>query len=532
MKSRMKIPGRNKKEGLVRYSERLSALYSNAFGSKHRKPKGQVFTPEPVGSFMAGLFDIRQDEIAFLDAGAGTGVLAAAFCEKLLSRQKPVSLTIDAFENDPNILPFLKKVLQECKKELERKGSKVDFDIITKDFILSNETYLSPPGLFDKSEKKLYHFVISNPPYYKVGTKSPYSKMMAELVCGQPNIYALFMTLSASMLANDGEMVFITPRSFCSGLYYKNFRKWFLQDVRMARIHIFESRKDIFDKDEVLQENIIIKATKNGKKEKVRITTSRDKDLSVVGEIEVDYTDVVSPKNGESFIRIPTSLLDVKILQTIDKWQYTLKNLGMEISTGPVVDFRAKEHLRQELGKGSVPLLWMHNMQRMRVTWPAKKNKKPLAIAYSQKTNPLLLPVKNYVLLKRFTSKEQRRRLDAAVLKQSEFPYETIGIENHVNYIHKPNSSLSVNEAFGIAALLNTGLIDNFFRSLNGHTQVNANEIRSVPMPPLSVIKKIGEVIFKAKDLPEDIDRIVGSELGIDTEIIKQLEVRYNGKNR
>ena len=272
-----------------------------------------------------------------------------------------------------------------------------------------------------------------------------------------------------------------------------------------------------------LQENVIIKASKNGREGIVTITTSKDKDLNVLGKIEVDYSNIISRKNSESFIRIPTSELDVRILHIIDEWPWTLGKLGMEISTGPVVDFRAKEHLRQDLTKGSVPLLWMHNMQSMRVVWPSKKNKKPAAIASTEKTSPLLLPVKNYVLLKRFTSKEQRRRLDSAVLKQSEFPHESVGIENHVNYIHKPNGSLSVGEAFGIAALLNTGLIDNYFRSLNGHTQVNATEIRNVPLPDLSVIKKIGEIVSKAKDLPANLDEMIGSQLGIDAEIIKHL---------
>jgi adenine-specific DNA-methyltransferase len=527
----MKIPERKENEGLVEYAERLSTLYSDVLRPKDIKPEGQFFTPKQVSIFMAELFDITRDKITLLDPGAGTGVLSAAFCEKLLSRKKPVSLVIDAFENDPEIIPLLKKVLQECKKDLEGRGSKVEFNVLAKDFILTNETYLSGPGLFEKGEK-FYDFVISNPPYYKVGTESRYSRMLAQLICGQPNIYAFFMTMAASMLADKGEMVFITPRSFCSGLYYKNFRKWFLRKAKITRIHIFESRKDIFDKDEVLQENIVIKASKNGKEGAVTITTSKDKDLNVLGRIEVDYSDVVSPKNSESFIRIPTSELDVKILHIIDKWPSTLNKQGVQISTGPVVDFRAKEHLRQDLTKGSVPLLWMHNMQNMKVVWPSKKNKKPAAIASTESTSPLLLPVKNYVLLKRFTSKEQKRRLDSAVLKQSEFPYESVGIENHVNYIHKPKGSLSIGEVFGIAALLNTGLIDNYFRSLNGHTQVNATEIRNLPLPDLSVIKKIGEIVSKAKDLPANLDEIIGSQLGIDAKIIKNLEERYNGKNR
>ncbi len=527
----MKVPDRKANEGLVEYAERLSVLYSDVLRPKDMKPRGQFFTPKQVSIFMAELFDINRDKITLLDPGAGTGILSAAFCEKLLSSKKPVALVIDAFENDPEIIPLLKKVLQECKKDLEGKSSKVEFNVLTKDFIFTNEPYLSGPGLFEKGEK-VYDFVISNPPYYKVGTESRYTRMLAQLICGQPNIYAFFMTMAASMLADKGEMVFITPRSFCSGLYYKNFRKWFLRKARITRIHIFESRKDIFDKDEVLQENIIIKARKNGKEGIVTITTSRDKELNVLGRIEVDYSDIVSPQNGESFIRIPTSELDVKILHIIDKWPSTLNKQGVQISTGPVVDFRAKEHLRQDLTKGSVPLLWMHNMQNMRVEWPLKKKKKPAAIASTEETSPLLLPVKNYVLLKRFTSKEQRRRLDSAVLKQSEFPFESVGIENHVNYIHKPKGNLSIGEVFGIAALLNTGLIDNYFRSLNGHTQVNATEIRNLPLPDISVIKKIGEVVSKVKDMSANLDEMIGSQLGIDAEIIKHLEERYNGKNR
>jgi hypothetical protein len=69
-------------------------------------------------------------------------------------------------------------------------------------------------------------------------------------------------------------------------------------------------------------------------------------------------------------------------------------------------------------------------------------------------------------------------------------------------------------------------------RSLNGHTQVNATEIRNLPLPDFSVIKKIGEIVSKATDLPTNLDEIIGSQLRIDATIINRLEERYNGKNR
>jgi len=116
----MKIPERQKNEGLVEYAERLSVLYSDVLRPKNVKTRGQFFTPKQVCVFMAGLFDINRDKITLLDPGAGTGILSAAFCEKLLSRKRLVSLVIDAFENDPEIIQLLKKVLQECKKDLAR----------------------------------------------------------------------------------------------------------------------------------------------------------------------------------------------------------------------------------------------------------------------------------------------------------------------------------------------------------------------------------------------------------------------------
>ena len=530
----MKIPERAKHEGLVEYAERLSESCARTYEAKIRKLKGQFFTPKQVSTYMASLFEIHHNTIRLLDPGAGIGILTAAFCEQLLENDKTlgfVDLTIDAYENDPNLLPLLKKVLESCKTELEEKGHNVQYNIYEQDFILHNEGYFRERDLFWTEEKhSIYDFVISNPPYYKLNKNSPQSTVMMKLISGQPNIYALFMALSTRMLKPEGEMVFITPRSFCSGLYYKKFREWFVGIVKIDNIHSFESRKEIFEKDEVLQENIIIKAKKLekiSKHEKIIISISKNKHFTELRKIKAQRDDVISRRNGEIFIRIPTSHLDVDILHIVDTWPNTLKDLGLQISTGPVVPFRAEQYLLPDLTKKpkSAPLLWMHNMQDMKVVWPLQKNKKASAIHVCDKTKPLLLPVKNYALVKRFTSKEQKRRLYAAVLLESQFPYEIVGIENHVNYIHRPNGTLSVYEAFGIAAILNTTFIDNFFRSLNGNTQVNATDIRSLPFPKIENIRKIGELIYKSKSYRNglDLDNTVAASLGINAEIIKGL---------
>ncbi len=524
----IKIPEKDKHEGLVDYAQRLSQLYSRAYNTEIRKQKGQFFTPKQVSTFMAGLFEIHKNTIRLLDPGAGTGILTAAFCERLLKNDTIVNLTVDTYENDPNLMPFLKMVLESCKTELERKNNNVEYNIFEQDYILHNKSYFTKSDLLWMSKHILYDFIISNPPYYKLNLDSSQSTVMRELISGQPNIYALFMALSASMLKPEGEMVFITPRSFCSGLYYKKFREWFLSNAQITNIHIFESRKEIFDQDEVLQENIIIKAKKLknlDKTGKIIISESKNKHFDKLSKLEVRFDDVIFRKNGDIFIRIPTSSRDIDILHIVDSWPNTLKELGLEISTGPVVSFRAVEYLLPDLTKKpeSVPLLWMHNMQEMRVVWHLPKTRKASAIQVCSGTKPLLLPVKNYVLVKRFSSKEQKRRLYASVLLESEFPYKIVGIENHVNYIHKPGANLSVSEAFGIASILNTTIIDSFFRSLNGNTQVNATDIRSLPFPDIENIRKIGKFVYESKSYRNgiDLDTIIAEILGINLKNLK-----------
>jgi adenine-specific DNA-methyltransferase len=519
------ILGEVKEEGLAQYAESLSDQYARNYDANVRKLKGQIFTPKEVSTYMASLFEIHHGKIRLLDPGAGTGILTAAFCERLLQGSRMVELTLDTYEDDRALLPFLVKTLERCKFDLERRGHRVDYNIHKQDFIISNSQHFQKSDLFStRMRDVVYDFVISNPPYYKLNKSSPQSSAMRELVSGQPNIYALFMALSASMTKPGGEMVFITPRSFCSGLYYKKFREWFLNNVQIRNIHIFESRKEIFDKDEILQENVIIKVEKRKKTCKqndVIISTSRNKDFDKLLSIAVPQADVVRYQGRETLIRIPTSSRDVDILHIVDRWPATLRDLGLEISTGPVVPFRAEKYLLSDFAEStkSAPLLWMHNMKGMDIVWPVKRNGKASAIRVCDETAPLLLPVRNYVLVKRFSSKEQKRRLHAAVLLESEFLYESVGIENHMNYIYRPKGCLSVYEAFGIAGILNTTIIDNFFRSSNGNTQVNATDIRVLPLPDIEHIERIGKLVYDAQSCRNGfhIEQTVGRILRIKT---------------
>lgn len=217
--------------------------------------KGQIFTPKEVSIFMANLLEIKS-EIRLLDCGAGTGNLTMAFCDRILREinNKTIKIFIDVYENDKEIIPYLKKTLNLCYESLSNKNHSVEVNVYDTDFILSNTVSLG------KKNYKKYNTIISNPPYFKINKHSLHSEAMSDFVYGQPNIYSFFMALAVKMLKSNGEMVFITPRSFCSGRYFIKVRDYLLRKTMIEHIHIFESRNKVFDGN--LQENIIFKAKK------------------------------------------------------------------------------------------------------------------------------------------------------------------------------------------------------------------------------------------------------------------------------
>ena len=104
----------------------------------------------------------------------------------------------------------------------------------------------------------------------------------------------------------------------------------------------------------------------------------------------------------------------------------------------------------------------------------------------------LLLPNQPCVLLRRFSPKEEPRRLCAAALLPGALPGPALGVENHLNILHRPGAGMGAEEALGLAAWLNSAAMDRAFRALCGHTQVNAAELRALPMPPLDRLQLLG----------------------------------------
>ena len=513
---------------LLAFSSALQRRHEGATSIAERKEKGQVFTPPAVGRFMASLFSRFPRQFRLLDPGAGLGSLSAAVCERIARLRTPHSCEFHLFETDPVLTALLHENMEHCRNAMEQAGHQFAYGIHQEDFLLGTDRPSGQLPLFEDDDRLGdFDAVIMNPPYFKVGGSSRYARRMADVVHGQPNIYALFLARAAEMMRRGGELVAITPRSFCNGLYFRTVRRWFLSRMALRHIHLFESRKDTFKEASVLQESLITSwQRQEHPAPNVTVSTSSGLELPQRSDFRtVASSRILDDSCDDMVVRILATNEDSGIIDLVESWPNRFAELGLRISTGPVVLFRATRFLLEKPnGNGSIPLLTIHNVKRFATVWPVEKKNKPMAFHVCPDSLRLLVPSRNYVLLRRFSAKEERRRLTASYYLRDDAAQEYVALENHLNYVYHAERELSVNETYGLAALFNSVLFDRYFRTISGNTQVNATEIRTMRFPDLGTVATIGRLTRKLRDLnSEQVEKIVLEELQIDTTLKRHL---------
>lgn len=453
---------------------------------------------------MASLFsDVSRPEITLLDPGAGVGSLTAAFIQRVCAEsRRPSHISVTAYEIDGGLATTLRLTLEECVQFAAAANIQMTYRLVQEDFILHASEALDG-GLF--AERPSYSHVIANPPYKKISSLSSHRKALRRAGIETTNLYAAFVALAVRMLAPGGELVAITPRSFANGPYFLPFRKIILSEASLRHIHIFETRDTAFRDDEVLQENIIYRIAKSAQLPQVPITSSQGPEFQRVTVRQVDFADVVRPDDPDLVIHIPAFDEDAEIVQRIRRLTHSLDDLGITVSTGPVIDFRLKAHIHTDSRPQSVPLVYPAHFQKGIVVWPKPNGKKPNAIEDTAVTRKWLMPNGWYTLTRRFSSKEEKRRIVAAVFDPSTVTSDWVGFENHLNVFHCQGHGLSPDLARGLALYLNSTLVDRFFRLFNGHTQVNATDLRALPYPGAETLMMLGAALDSAALPAQDV---------------------------
>lgn len=437
-----------------------------------RKAYGQFFTTELTARFMAELFviDLTLSTIRILDAGAGTGVLSAAIVERILETGYNGHISLVCYENDERVLPVLQQNLTAIKA-----GRNLDFEIRT-------DNYLTTP-----SREEEFDYIIGNPPYKKIGKDEPEAKALPHVCYGAPNLYFLFWAKAIETLRENQELVYIIPRSWTSGAYFAKFREYMFSHCVITHLHLFASRDKVFGGESVLQETIIVKVKKTTERpQTVAITSSSTSEFADVREFQAPYNVVVA---SNQYVFLVTDEQESTTLNRLSHLDGTLSSIEHPMKTGIIVDFRTRDVLRDTPSDDTFPLFYSQHIRNGRVEWPVGKEDEYI----STDRAGFLQENTNYLLVKRFTAKEERRRLQCGIYLQSDHPeYTHISTQNKVNFIKCETPEL----AYGLYVLMNSTIYDTYYRILNGSTQVNSTEINNMPVPDAATITAMGRQLM------------------------------------
>ena len=443
---------------------------------EQRSALAQHLTPKETAQLAASMFSSSSKPLSCLDLGAGTGMLSIALAERYESK----IAHIECVEMDELLASI-------CDEELKDYPHRM---------IVGDALVDTPKAEYDR--------VILNPPYKKMASDD---YRQALLPVHSANLYSAFLAIAISRLSENGECVAIIPRSWMNGDYFTLFRKWVLSQCSLDALHVYDSRTEVFKDTKVLQETMLVRFSKKPQ----------------VPVIEVGLSDGKSSQISKSVFAadelITGSDSIIRIAPAKDVFSKTVLSNGFCPSTGKVVDFRSRERIystKEEAVEDSANpgdvyrLVYVGNLRAGSLEHPANIGKGQWYRADDKSSRQQLTQPGAYVVVKRFSSKEEARRVVAYPVELT----EAVAFENHSNFIHAgtPRNVIplpSFGLACGLALWLNSTYIDEWFRDVSGSTQVNARDIKAMPCPPITQLTALGNEWVPNME-QQRIDEMVG----------------------
>lgn len=469
----------------------IGSIYTVMLPSAYRSEMGAYYTPPPLVSRLLDLAEksgVDFSHATVIDPACGGGAFLAPAAIRMLKKDKGsspewifrrISRRLKGIEIDP-FAAWMSSVLLEsvlmplCIKAKRR---------------LPEDTIIVGDALHhDKITG--YDLVIGNPPYGRVTLDTQMREKYARSLFGHANLYGLFTDLAVRMAKKEsGVVAFLTPTSFLGGQYFTALRTLLTNKTTPIAFDFVSDRDGVFD--DVLQETMLTAFRSGEHKVKAQVSSLIPKGLNKakiekIGSVEIE-------KGGATWL-LPRFKEDARFLQNLKTMPTRLSELGYSVSTGQLVWNRFKSQLRTTKGKNSYPLIWAESITSNGFRFSAdRKNHVPyIDIAPKQ---DFLVTTTECVLIQRTTSKEQDKRILAAILPQ-EFIDETGGVvvENHINIVYS-NGLFSEVKPEVVALLLNSQTVDRAFRCISGSVAVSAYELNSIPLPSEEQVLEIQSML-------------------------------------
>ena len=384
----------------------------------YRKSLGQYFTPRSVREALLNKLPNTMNNPKVLDPGCGTGEFLITAKEHFKNPE------LHGWDIDKKLVNVTKRIVPEAHlKNIDA---------------LLNQDY----GKFD--------FVIGNPPYYEFTPSETIKKKFSDIINGRVNIFSLFIYQGIKWLKEKGYLAYVVPPSMNNGAYFLKLRKFIVANSNIEYLHILDNPK-IFHN--ALQSTMLLVLKK--------------------GENKGNY---LFQKNG-----ILIFSEDSQYLEKAFRNKLTLHDLNYEVKTGRLV-WNQNKPLLTNNHKGSIPLIWSHNITSDGLKFPIVNNEKPQYVKRKD------FDVGPAIVANRITGLIKAVKLKAAIIP----PGMKFIAENHVNVIFPPTRKRQIKMTLGnklpkinltakdIANQLSSREKLKVVENITGNTQVSKTELEKL----------------------------------------------------
>lgn len=353
-------------------------------------------------------------------------------------------------------------------------------------------------------EEEGVNLVVGNPPYGRVTLSPELRERYRRSLFGHANLYGVFTDLALRFTRTGGVIAFVTPTSFLSGEYFKALRGLLGREAPPVRIDFIGKRKGVFA--DVLQEALLATYRRGGDSRSGRVHfISAGMDGSLDGASAGVFN---LPEDPRQPWLMPRTEGQSDLVRRAGGLSCRLVDYGYTVSTGPLVWNRHKSSLRDRPGEGRYPLIWAESVRPDGVFEFRAKRRHHQPYFEPEPRERWVVTKFPCVLLQRTTAKEQCRRLIAAELPAAFIEeHGSVVVENHLNMIKPQGGAPRVTPA-ALAVLLNSDVVDQVFRCINGSVAVSAYELEALPVPPPEDMEDI-ERLVKERASSETLERAV-----------------------
>ncbi|WP_368905241.1 class I SAM-dependent DNA methyltransferase [Taklimakanibacter lacteus] len=476
----------------------LGVLYTTSMPEKDRAGLGAYYTPPVLCERLLDLasaagIDWRTARV--LDPACGGGAFLT-----------PVALRMLRSLDDCSPKIALKNILHRLRGfELDPFAawmSRVFLENALYDFCRAADTQLPDiVEVCDTLERNChddgFDLVIGNPPYGRTTLSPDKREKYRRSLYGHANLYGLFTDLALRFTRPGGVIAYVTPTSFLSGEYFKSLRGLLGREAPPASIDFIPERKGVFA--DVLQETLLAVYRRDGK---ARIGQVNFISQPAKGRVTVTSAGSFAlPARPEEAWLVPRTRTHDKLVRNAQRMPHRLVDYGYRVSTGPLVWNRHKSGLKSRPARQRYPLIWAESV-RPDGTFEFRAHKRN-HMPYFEPLPSETWVLTNFpcVLLQRTTAKEQTRRLIAAEMPSSFVAsHGAVVVENHLNMIRPIDETPPLVSRRALSALLNTAVVDELFRCINGSVAVSAYELEALPLPSPQDMAAIEALVERRKD--------------------------------